>query len=112
MLTTVRQIHVIMAVHVLMEMAGYCVPVPLASPDQFVKLTLTSAIRPRAAMVQRVKIKSMALNASVLQKDLDHVVKVGFVKTLLIYLRYDIFNTSNLDFGSFAKIVELHSDQC
>lgn len=91
MLTTVRQIHVLMAVHVLMEMAGYCVPVPLASPDQFVMLILTSAICPRAAMVQRVKIKSMALNASVLQKDLDHVVKVGFVKTCYLSTSDTIF---------------------
>ena len=81
MLMIVRRIHVIMAVHALTVMAGFCVPARLASRDQFVKSTSTSATHHLAVMVQHVEIKSTALNASVLQESLDRVVKVGFVIT-------------------------------
>lgn len=84
---TVRQIHVTMAVPVLTEMAGCCVPVRLASLDQFVKSTSTSVIRPRAAMVQHVETKSTALNASALQESLDHVAKVRLLKTRYFLLK-------------------------
>lgn len=101
MLTIVHLIPVTMAVHVLTGMAGRCVPVRLASPDQFAKSTSTSVTRPRAVMGQHVEIKSTALNASVLQESLDNVVKVRLrnLSSKKESTSNKMSSTDNLDLG-------------
>lgn len=79
-----------MAVPVSTVLDGFSAHAQQALPDQCVKSISTNVTPLHAAMVLRVKIKSMDLNASVRLKSLARVAKVRDINRKLIfqYQRY------------------------